>query len=130
MSDPISDMLTQIRNGISAKKGELSLRHSILKENLARVLEHEGWIKKVEVTGEGIEKSLRLELSYTPTGIPSITGIKRVSKPGQRIYARVTEIPRMRLGVGATIISTSRGIMTDKQARREKIGGEVICQIW
>src|SRR3989344_1269771 len=91
---------------------------------------HEGWIKKVEVTGEGIEKSLRLELSYTPTGIPSITGIKRVSKPGQRIYARVTEIPRMRLGVGATIISTSRGIMTDKQARREKIGGEVICQIW
>ena len=128
--DPISDMLTQIRNGLSAKKGELSLRHSILKENLARVLEHEGWIKKVEVTGEGIEKSLRLELSYTPTGIPSITGIKRVSKPGQRIYARVTEIPRMRLGVGATIISTSRGIMTDKQARREKIGGEVICQIW
>ncbi|OGE73926.1 MAG: 30S ribosomal protein S8 [Candidatus Doudnabacteria bacterium RIFCSPHIGHO2_01_52_17] len=130
MTDPISDMLTQIRNALSAKKGELSLRHSILKENLARVLEHEGWIKKVEVTGEGIEKSLRLELSYTPTGIPSITGIKRVSKPGQRIYARVTEIPRMRLGVGATIISTSRGIMTDKQARREKIGGEVICQIW
>ena len=130
MTDPISDMLTQIRNALSAKKAELSLRHSMLKENLARVLEHEGWIKKVEVAGEGIDKHLRLELSYTPTGIPSVAGIKRVSEPGQRIYARVPEIPRMRLGVGATIISTSRGIMTDKQARREKIGGEVICQIW
>ncbi|KKW22711.1 MAG: 30S ribosomal protein S8 [Parcubacteria group bacterium GW2011_GWA2_51_12] len=129
-TDPIADMLTQIRNAIAVKKSEISLRHSMLKENLANVFEHEGWIKKVEATGDGTQKMLRLELRYSPNGSPSITGIKRVSKPGQRIYARVSEIPKLRVGIGATIISTSRGLMTDKQARQAKVGGEVICQIW
>ena len=118
-TDPIADMLTQIRNAIAVKKSEISLRHSMLKENLANVFEHEGWIKKVEATGDGTQKMLRLELRYSPNGSPSITGIKRVS-----------EIPKLRVGIGATIISTSRGLMTDKQARQAKVGGEVICQIW
>lgn len=130
ITDPISDMLTQIRNATAVKRQEVVLPYSILKHNLAQLFLNHGWIKSVELLGDEKRKQLKLVLQYHPTGQPAISGLKRVSKPGQRIYAKVTDIPRFRLGVGATIISTSRGLMTDKQARKEKMGGEIICQIW
>lgn len=130
ITDPISDMLTQIRNALAVKKPEVILPYSQLKSNLADLLMRQGWIAKVEVTEEGKKKSLKLALKYLPEGRAAITGLKRVSKPGQRIYAKFPDISRFTLGVGATIISTSKGLMTDREARREKVGGEVLCQIW
>lgn len=130
ITDPISDMLTQIRNALAIQKPEVILPYSRLKESLAKLLEIQGWLLSATAEEEDRSKVLRLKLRYHPTGTPAITGLKRVSKPGQRIYAKFSEIPRLRLGVGATILSTSRGLMTDKQARQAKLGGEVICQIW
>ncbi|MEJ0021336.1 MAG: 30S ribosomal protein S8 [Candidatus Doudnabacteria bacterium] len=130
MSDTISDMLTRIRNGLMAKKSDVVLPYSNFKHSLAKVLQSEGYIKNVEVKEtEGI-KSLSLELKYDKTGTPVISGIKRVSKPGQRIYSTRTEIPKVMGGIGTTIVSTSKGLMTDKEARANKVGGEIVCQIW
>ena len=128
--DTISDMLTRIRNAHSAKKSEVVLPYSKFKHNLAKVLASEGWINSVAVKEEGKFKNLVVELKYDSTGMPVITGITRVSKPGQRIYSKTSEIPRSLGGVGTTIVSTSKGLMTDKHARQNKVGGEVICQIW
>lgn len=130
MTDPISDMLTQIRNGLAVKKTEVVLPYSKVKENLARVLANQGYLENVETLDEEGKKSLKLGLKYLPEGEPALSGVRRISKPGQRIYAKVTEIPPVKLGFGATILSTSKGIMTDKQARKEKMGGELICQVW
>jgi small subunit ribosomal protein S8 len=130
MTDTISDMLTRIRNGLMAEKAEVVLPYSNFKHNLAKVLSNEGWIAKVEVKEEDKMKSLVLSLKYDPTGQPIISGIKRVSKPGQRIYSGRTEIPKVLGGIGTTIVSTSRGLMTDKEARKQKVGGEIVCQIW
>lgn len=130
MTDTISDMLTRIRNGLMAKKSEVVLPYSNFKHSLAKVLQAEGWIKIVEVKEtEGI-KNISLQLKYDQTGSPVISGIKRVSKPGQRIYSARTEIPRVMGGMGTTIVSTSKGLMTDKEARQNKVGGEIVCQIW
>lgn len=131
--DPIADMLTRIRNALAVKKAEVVLPYSKLKYNLAVLLHSQGWIDQAEVN-EGKEdkspKTLQLKLKYDESGSPIISGLTRVSKPGLRIYARSSEIPRAKSGFGATIISTSKGLMTDRQARKEKVGGEVICQIW
>lgn len=129
-TDTISDMLTRIRNGLMAKKSDVVLPYSNFKHNLAKVLQAEGWIKTVEVKENEGFKSLELQLKYDSTGAPVISGIKRVSKPGQRIYSGRTEIPRVLGGMGTTIISTSKGLMTDKEAKTQKVGGEVVCQIW
>lgn len=137
MTDPISDMLTQIRNTLAVNRPEVVLSHSKLKENLARLLESQGFIEGLQVA-EGQNQAsqpagrrfLKLQLKYGPTGLPAISGLKRLSKPGQRIYARAKELPRLSTGLGAIIISTSKGLMTDKKARKEKLGGEVICQVW
>jgi small subunit ribosomal protein S8 len=128
--DTISDMLTRIRNASSAKKADVVLPYSKFKHSLATVLVQEGWIKTAEVKEDGKLKNLALGLKYDDSGAPSISGIKRVSKPGQRIYSDKTEIPRVMGGLGTTIVSTSKGLMTDRTARKEKIGGEIICQIW
>ena len=128
--DTISDMLTRIRNASLVKKTEVVLPYSKFKHNLAKVLASEGWIRSVSARDDGKFKNLVLELKYTNTGSPMISGITRVSKPGQRIYSKNTEIPRALGGVGTTIVSTSKGLMTDKLARQNKVGGEVICQIW
>ncbi len=128
--DTISDMLTRIRNASLVKKTEVILPYSKFKHSLAKVLASEGWIRAVASKDEGKFKNLVLELKYTPTGLPTISGITRVSKPGQRIYSKTTEIPRSLGGVGTTIVSTSKGLMTDKIARQSGVGGEVICQIW
>ena len=131
MTDTISDMLTRIRNALMAKKSDVVLPYSTFKHNLAKVLLAEGWIVGVEVKeGTGVIKSLALQLKYDPTGTPTISGIKRISKPGQRIYSTRTEIPRVLGGMGTTIVSTSKGLMTDKEARKNKVGGEIVCQIW
>lgn len=130
MTDTISDMLTRIRNGLLAKKADVVLPYSNFKHSLAKVLHSEGYIKSVEVSETGIAKSLTLGLKYDQTGMPVISGIQRVSKPGARIYSPRTSIPRVMGGIGTTIISTSKGLMTDKQARASKIGGEIVCQVW
>ena len=133
MTDPISDMLTRIRNGLAVKKAEVVLPYSKLKHNLAELLHNQGWIDQVEIDGGMEEKSLKqlkLKLKYDAAGSPIISGLNRVSKPGQRIYARSQEIPKVKSGFGATIVSTPKGLMTDRQARKERVGGEVICQIW
>jgi len=130
MSDTISDMLTRIRNGLMAKKSEVVLPYSNFKYSLAKVLQSEGWIQGVDVKEEGIGKLLQLRLKYDATGVPVISGIQRISKPGQRIYSGRNEIPKALGGVGTTIISTSKGLMTDKQAKTAKVGGEIVCQIW
>lgn len=123
-------MLTRIRNALSVKKTEVVLPHSKLKYNLAAVMQKNGWVQDMAVIDEGKMKMLRLTLRYDADGSPAISGIVRISKPGQRIYSKVTRIPRVMLGSGATIVSTSRGLMTSDQARREKLGGELICQMW
>ncbi|MBX4187616.1 MAG: 30S ribosomal protein S8 [Candidatus Doudnabacteria bacterium] len=130
MTDTISDMLTRIRNALMAKKPEVSLPYSKFKHNLAKLLVAEGWLKNVDVREEAGLKNLILGLKYDGTGEPSISGLKRISKPGQRIYTRNAEIPRALGGAGITVVSTSRGLMTDKHARTQHVGGEIICQIW
>ncbi|MBI4363742.1 MAG: 30S ribosomal protein S8 [Candidatus Doudnabacteria bacterium] len=130
MTDTISDMLTRIRNAQAVKKTEVLMPYSNFKHNLGKLLLEEGWIKSIDVKQEKNRKFLLVGLKYTPNGGPAISGIKRVSKPGQRIYSKNNQIPRVLGGFGTTIISTSRGLMTDKKARTNKVGGEVICQIW
>ncbi|HEX5429625.1 MAG TPA: 30S ribosomal protein S8 [Patescibacteria group bacterium] len=128
--DTISDMLTRIRNASSVRKPEVVLPYSKFKFSLAQVLAAEGFLRAVTTREAGKFKDLVLELKYSNDGQPTISGISRVSKPGQRIYSKTSEIPRSLGGVGTTIVSTSRGLMTDKSARKTGIGGEVICQIW
>ena len=130
MTDTISDMLTRIRNAIAAKKAEVLLPYSNFKNNLGNLLLEEGFVKSLDVKQENNHKILVIGLKYTQTGEPVILGLKRVSRPGQRIYSKNNQIPKVLGGFGTTILSTSRGLMTEKQARTHKVGGEVICQIW
>ncbi len=130
MMDTISDMLTRIRNAQAAKKADVSLPYSKFKHSLGKVLVKEGWVRTIDVKDEGVDKALVVTLKYDDTGSPVITGIKRISKPGQRIYVDKTKVPRVMGGIGTTIVSTSKGLMTDKIARKEKVGGEIVCQIW
>jgi small subunit ribosomal protein S8 len=128
-SDPIADMLTRIRNASMARKTELVLPFSKFKANLAKLLLREGFLNDSREIS-GCFKMLQISLKYDSTGEPVISGIKRISKPGQRIYLPASKIPRTNSGFGVTVVSTSKGLMTDKEVRKEKIGGEVICQIW
>jgi small subunit ribosomal protein S8 len=130
MTDTISDMLTRIRNALMVKKQDVVLPYSKFKHNLAKLLVAEGWLKNTDVKEEDGFKALVLGLKYTDDGMPAITGLKRISKPGQRIYTGNREIPRSLGGAGMTVVSTSRGLMTDKAARTQHVGGEVVCQIW
>lgn len=130
MTDPIADMLTRIRNAILAKHEEVDVPASRMKLEIARVLREEGFIRGYELIDDGRQGILKLKLKYGPNGEQVIHGIKRVSKPGGRIYVKRDEIPRVMGGLGIAILSTSRGIMTDREARRLSIGGEVICYVW
>jgi small subunit ribosomal protein S8 len=129
MTDTISDMLTRIRNALMVQKSEVVLPYSNFKYSLAKVLQTEGWISNVETKEVDGMKNLVLSLKYDSKGQPVISGIKRISKPGQRIYSGRAEIPRVMGGMGTTIISTSKGLMTDKEARKHKVGGEIVCQV-
>ena len=127
-TDPISDMLTRIRNGAAARKTEVLMPYSKLKHSFANILHKEGYIGAVEVRENGV-KQLEVKLKYS-NGEAVLSDLKRVSKPGQRIYVPTDRIPRANGGMGITIVSTSKGLMTDKEARKQKYGGEVICQVW
>lgn len=128
--DPISDMLTIIRNGYLARKLRVDFPYSKAKEALAHVLHAEGFVGRPTVSGRTpAEKRLAFDLVYRRRQ-PAVVGLKRISKPGARRYFRSDKLPRVRLGFGATIVSTSKGVMTDKEAKKHNLGGEVICQIW
>lgn len=128
MTDPISDMLTQVRNANLALAPELEIAHSRMKESIANILKKEGYIADCQVEGKTAKK-LKLKLKYQGRkGV--IVGLKRVSKPGLRRYVRATEIPRVLGGMGTAIVSTPRGVMTGVDARKQNLGGELLCYIW
>ena len=128
MTDPISDMLTRIRNALGAKKREVLVPHSKIKFSIAKILEKEGYIEGVELVDKGKFSFLNLKLKYDSIG-PSIKLISRISKPGRRVYAKSNELPRPLSDIGIAIISTPNGLMTNKEARVRKLGGEIICEI-
>ncbi len=127
--DQIADMLTRIRNAQSAGKMDVTIPASNFKLALAQVLHDNKYIGEISVFSEGEKKYLRLKLRYVDNN-PAIKGINRISKQGQRIYVRSTKIPRVKNGYGIAIISTSKGVLTDVEARKEKVGGEIICEVW
>jgi small subunit ribosomal protein S8 len=130
MTDPIADFLTRIRNAILAKHDRVDVPLSKLKLELSGILRDEGYIKDFDVVPEEPVGKIRIFLRYTPDGTPAITRMARVSKPGRRVYKQATEIRPVLNGIGLGIISTSRGILTYDQARREGVGGEVLCEVW
>lgn len=129
MTDPIADMLTRIRNALSAGHKTVAIPGSKTKKNIAEILKREGFIDGYTFEDEGVHKSIAIQLRWTGEQ-PAILGIQRVSKPGQRQYARCREIPKVRNGLGILIVSTPKGLMTDKSARREGVGGELVCSVW
>ncbi len=128
-TDPISDMLTRIRNAISVRKSQVTLPYSKVKESVARLLQENRYIEQVEVVEDGAFKTLRLTL-FPEEENTRITEIVRMSKPGRRLYAKVDEIPRVKNGRGVVIVSTSKGMMTDAEARKQRLGGELICKVY
>ena len=130
MTDPVADFLTRLRNANSAYHESISLPYSKLKANIAEILKSEGYVASVEIKDAEVGKTLTVELKYGPNRERSIAGIKRVSKPGLRVYAKSTELPRVLGGLGIAILSTSSGVLTDRQAAKKGVGGEVIAYIW
>jgi len=130
MTDPIADMLTRIRNGAGARKASVDVPWSRHKEAIAHVLVEEGYLAEAAMVREGQFPTLRLGLRYDQTRRSVISGIRRVSRPSLRIYVGSDEIPSVRRGLGVSILSTPKGILPDREARRQGVGGEVICQIW
>ncbi|GAA4160268.1 30S ribosomal protein S8 [Gryllotalpicola daejeonensis] len=130
MTDPVADMLTRLRNANSAYHDTVSMPHSKLKANIADILKAEGYIADWAVADARVGKTLTLELKFGPNRERSIAGIKRVSKPGLRVYAKSTEIPTVLGGLGVAILSTSSGLLTDRQAEKKGVGGEVLAYVW
>ena len=129
VTDPISDMLTRIRNAQIAKHDAVTLPASNTKKAIAKILLNEGYVKSVDYIDDGLQGSIKIVLKYNGKQ-PVIAGLKRISKPGLRVYARHEELPKVLGGLGIAIVSTSKGLMTDKAARKENMGGEVLCYIW
>ena len=132
MTDPIADMLTRIRNGNVAMHDVVRMPSSKLKEALARILQREGYIEGFQVTDEQSRPGRTLEISmkYTPDRVRTISGIRRVSKPGLRVYTKADRLPRVLGGLGVAVLSTSQGLMTDREARERRVGGEILCYVW
>ena len=130
MTDPLADMLTRIRNANTVKHETVDVPASNIKKELARILLEEGFVRGYDVIEDGKQGIIRIQLKYGQTGERVISGLKRTSKPGMRVYADKHDVPRVLNGLGISIISTSKGILTDKQARKENVGGEVICYVW
>ena len=130
MTDPIADMLTRIRNSKSQKHDSVDIPKSRIKQEIAQILLDEGYIKGFEIVDDKKQGIIRVELKYLPNKERVISGIKRISKPGLRIYVNSNEVPKVLGGLGIAILSTSHGLMTDKKAREDKVGGEVICYVW
>jgi small subunit ribosomal protein S8 len=129
-NDPISDMLTRVRNGASAGHDTVDIPHSRLKAEIARILKREGFITDYSIEQIETRSYLRLKLKYSRGEKAVIRGLSRISKPGLRKYVGSTEVPKVFGGIGVAILSTSRGLLTDREARRSKLGGEVICYVW
>lgn len=130
MTDTIADMLTRIRNALIAKHESVVIPCSTIKVAIAQILVDEGYIKSFEITEDGIEKNIHVVLKYGANKQRVIVGIKRISRPGLRVYARKDEIPKVLGGLGIAILSTSRGVMTDREARKLGVGGEVLAYVW
>jgi small subunit ribosomal protein S8 len=132
MTDPIADMLTRIRNSIRARHTRLEFPHSKLKEHLADLLKREGYLDAVAVVRpkEGGFPVLRIALRYTPDGDPVLSGLERVSKPGRRVYCSKDDIPKVLGGLGVSIVSTSRGLMSGEDCKKTGVGGEILCNVW
>ncbi len=130
ITDPVADMLTRIRNAGSAKHDTVDIPASKMKKAIAQILLDEGYIKGYQIVEDGTQGIIRITLKYLPGKEKAITGLRRVSKPGLRVYAGADELPRVLKGLGIAMISTSKGIMTDKQARAQHIGGEVLAFVW
>jgi small subunit ribosomal protein S8 len=131
MTDPIADMLTRIRNGAMARHDRVEMPHSKLKEHVAYVMKSEGYLDDVRVSeSEDPQKTLTVVLRYGRDKTSAIDGLRRVSTPGRRVYVRHDRIDRVCSGMGISILSTSRGVMTDREARRQRVGGELLCEVW
>lgn len=129
-ADPIADMLTRVRNALSARHAKVDVPASRLKMEIARILKEEGYILNYKMTEDGAKRSIRIYLKYAPTNSPVISKIERVSRPGCRVYVASKEIPRILGGLGINILTTPKGVMTGSTARKEGVGGEVLCQVW
>ena len=129
-TDPVGDMLTIIRNGYSSGKKIVTITHSGLKEDILKILKEEGYIDDMEIVAKQSRNVLMATLRYREQKKPAIEGIQRVSRPGRRVYAGKKTVPSVRNGFGVAILSTSRGVMTDKTAREQGVGGEVLCEVW
>jgi small subunit ribosomal protein S8 len=129
MTDPIADMIIRIKNALLAHHAEVVIPHSNMKHAIGQILHKEGYVADVAIKNEGPQPSLILKLKYSGK-VPTITDVRRLSKPGRRLYASAHKIPRTLGGYGITIISTSKGVITDKEARQQNVGGELLCQIW
>ena len=130
INDPIADMLTRIRNGLIARHDSVTMPASNMKKALAKILLDEGYIKSVDFVDDGLQGQIKIVLKYIQGKESVIKGLKRISKPGLRVYARNNEIPKVLGGLGIAIVSTSKGVMTDKEARNAGVGGEVLAYIW
>jgi small subunit ribosomal protein S8 len=130
MSDPLADMLTRIRNAVMVKYDTVQMPKSNIKVNVAKVLEEEGYIAGYQVSDEGPQGTLTINLKYGPNGEPVISDLQRVSTPGLRRYAKAGDVPTVMNGLGIAIVSTSKGIITDRAARNMNTGGEILCQVW
>ncbi|HEY5889576.1 MAG TPA: 30S ribosomal protein S8 [Acidimicrobiia bacterium] len=129
-TDPIADMLTRIRNAVAVGHERVTMPSSKLKVGIAEILVSEGFIDRYEEVADGSHKELLLVLRYGNRRRPAIEGIKRISKPGHRIYRGASELPRVQGGIGVAVVSTSQGIMPDREARRRRLGGEILCEVW
>jgi small subunit ribosomal protein S8 len=130
MTDPISDLLTRIRNAATAKHSEVRVPASRMKAEVVRILSAEGYVGEYSVEKDGPQGSINIQLKYVHRGVRAITGLERVSRPGRRVYCGKDEIPKVLNGMGITIVSTSKGVMTGSACRRLGIGGEVLCSVW
>jgi small subunit ribosomal protein S8 len=130
MTDPVSDLLTRIRNATAVRHDRMDIPASKMKLEIAKILKQEGYIRTFKMIEEGPQGIIRIYLKYADDGEPVIHGLRRVSKPGLRIYRKVGELPKVRNGLGVAVISTNRGVVTDEQARSLQVGGEVLCEIW
>ncbi len=130
LTDPIADMLTRVRNAVMIKAEKVDIPASRMKLEIAKILKEEGFIRAYKILKDKKQGVLRITLKYTPDNQAVITGLKRVSKPGRRVYTNKDAIPMVMGGVGISVLSTSRGVLGDKTCRRDKVGGEVLCYIW
>jgi small subunit ribosomal protein S8 len=130
ITDPVADMLTRVRNALHARHAQVDIPHSRLKAQIAEILQREGYVDDVEILPKGVQSAIRIKLKYTAERKSTIAGLRRISKPGLRVYSGRKQIPPVQGGLGISIVSTSKGVMTDREARRSGVGGEVLCQVW